>query len=155
MPNDPMGSEREVWKSIPGYEGIYEVSDLGRVRSLDRIVEHLGGERRVEGRIRKLTANSDGYLGVNLCKDGSTRRKRVHRIVLEAFVGPPEDGQECCHNNGDPADNRLENLRWGTAVENAKDKRKHGSMYQLNKTHCKACNRVRAREYWRRKNGTA
>ena len=165
----PVVGEREAWKAIPGYEGLYEVSDLGRVRSLDRMIKlHHGGEYRRKGRIRKLVANNDGYLNVALSKEGEQRLYKVHRLVLEAFVGQPKEEQEACHNNGDRSDNRLSNLRWGTKKENMADIKKHGRNYWLNRTRCKhgheytpentymhpngaricrTCNRKAAREY--------
>lgn len=123
----------ERWLPIPGYEGSYEVSDRGRVRSLDRIVVRSDGrEIRCKGKVLSQGVHPKGYLGVRLC--GKT--KKVHRLVLEAFVGPCPDGMECCHNNGIPGDNKLTNLRWGTRIENAADVRRHGRNPNINKTHC-------------------
>lgn len=118
----------ENWRSVVGYEGRYEVSDLGRVRSLPHLVRHGGrcaSDAMIlrEGRILSPGLHPAGYPIVSL--KGKTHR--VHRLVLEAFVGPPADGQECCHNNGTPSDCRLENLRWDTRKANHADKKRHGT----------------------------
>jgi len=114
----------ERWKDIPGYEGMYEVSDRGRVRSLKRIDAR--GCKLAGGALRP-KVHSKGYLKATLCRDGKCKHKFIHRLVLEVFVGPCPEGMECCHNNGDPSNNRLENLRWGTRTENYRDAVKHGT----------------------------
>jgi len=112
----------EEWKPIPGYEGHYEVSSTGEVRSLR---SRFG--LRAEPRAVVPLVHPSGYLSVGLCKDAFVRRRRVHQLVLEAFVGPRPQGSETRHLNGKQADNRLENLTWGTKIENAKDKALHGT----------------------------
>lgn len=127
----------ENWRAIPGYEGAYEVSDLGRVRSLDREVHHTDGRvRRLRGALIKPTVMDDGRLTVTL--PGKPRRKhRVHRLVLRAFVGEPEPGQEACHHpDPTPTNNRLSNLRWDSSSENMLDRVRTGTHHQANKTHC-------------------
>lgn len=109
----------ENWLPVVGYEGIYEVSDLGRVRSVDRIDAR--GWRR-KGRVLRQHFNHD-YLKVSLCG----KSWQVHRLVIEAFRGAPGPGEECCHNNGDGRDNRLANLRWGTKQDNMRDRSLHGT----------------------------
>lgn len=129
-----MGSE--VWKDIPGYEGAYQVSSLGRVRSLDRVVKckcRYTGEpfdRTVRGRVlRPAKYCKAGHLAVSLGR-GSTG-KPVHELVMLAFVGKPPVGKEVCHQNGDPTDNRLENLRYDTRRENILDVlRKPGGVWR-------------------------
>lgn len=111
----------EVWRPISGYEGAYEVSSLGRVRSLTRA---LPSGRRWNGRVRSLHSTWSGHLNVRLTQGG--RWLLVHRLVLEAFSGPCPTGMEACHNNGNPADNRIENLRWDTRKANNADKIRHG-----------------------------
>ena len=117
----------EKWKAVPDYEGWYEVSDCGRVRSLERITRH--GHTRKQ-HLLKATLNSAGYLRVDLSRDNTQRNVMVHQLVLEAFVGPGDGRRkQARHLNGDPKDNRLENLRWGTAKENAADRTRHGRAY--------------------------
>lgn len=118
----------EVWRPIPGYERTYQVSDLGRVRSLKRAT--------TSGGIRKLRVNRHGYVDVNLSQGNSTRTFTVHCLVMLAFVGERPDGYEIRHLNGEPTDNRLVNLAYGTATENRIDITRHGNNRNANKTHC-------------------
>lgn len=78
----------------------------------------------------------NGYLIVTLWRDGRQRTRLVHRLVLTAFVGPPPEGQEALHANNDRADNRLENLSWGTHSENMLDQVEHGTHYRASRTRC-------------------
>ena len=118
----------EIWKAIPGYEGYYEVSDLGRVRSLDReIVYSNGAKHFYKGTILHLSDHEHGYKIVSLC-DGYQITCSVHELVLMTFIGlRPPDKPHSRHLNGDPSDNRLENLAWGTVKENSDDRVGHGT----------------------------
>ena len=116
----------EIWKDIPGYEGLYQVSNLGRVKSLPRVVLR----RMKNGKIHphriheKLLAPARQYRGhqqVCLCKEGIENHQFVHRLVLLAFVGPCPEGMEVCHNDSNPANNRLDNLRYDTHLNNQID----------------------------------
>lgn len=118
----------EEWKAITGTDGWYEVSNQGRVRSWKGKGFGWVGKRLPEPKILQQGATRGGYLAVKLYVDGSKRCRGVHRLVLEEFIGPCPVGMEGCHKNGDPADNRLSNLRWDTPLSNAEDKRKHGTM---------------------------
>lgn len=120
----------ELWRPIAGWQGQYEVSDLGRVRSLDR--QTANGFRR--GRVLKPMPKAGGYLFVQLYKNGRQYARHIHALVLEAFTHARPQGMQVCHNNGDPTDNRLENLRWGTPKENHADMWLHGT--RKLKTHC-------------------
>ena len=126
----------EQWLPVPGYEGHYEVSDHGRVRSLDRTVLRCGRTMRVRGEMKALVDNGQGRKRVYLSKDGQMRRLQIHRLVLSVFVGPCPEGMEACHNDGNPANNHVENLRWDTGSANMHDKRRHGTDHQVNKTRC-------------------
>ena len=132
----------EQWLPVVGYEGFYEVSDMGRVRSLDRAtpMKTATGKmtmRRVAGRILKPGTAGRGYPYVNLMREHKRQKTRdVHRLVLEAFVGPKPDGLVTRHLNGDRLDNRLENLAYGTYSENMADNLRHGTHSMLSKTHC-------------------
>lgn len=114
---------KERWKPVVGYEGIYEVSDRGRLKSLQRVIMdgRLRRERFLEG------SPSNGRILVNLSRDGTVEVKLLYRLVLEAFVGLCPSGMDACHfPDPDPKNNNLSNLRWGTPKENAKDRDKHG-----------------------------
>lgn len=127
----------ETWKPVVGYEGYYEVSDHGNVRSVDRTVQRSDGVvQRFKGHLRKPQVDEFGYLRISLRKDGKSHHFRVHRLVLEAFVGPCPEGTEACHGDGDRSNNRLENLRWDTKSENQYDRVRHGNHCHALKTHC-------------------
>lgn len=112
----------ERWCPIPGYEGLYDVSDLGRVRSWipwrKRPLPHI------------LTGGSDGrgYRNVTLCAGGHERHEAVHRLVALAFIGPRPEGHQTRHLDGDPSNNALVNLCYGTQSENQQDSIRHGTM---------------------------
>jgi hypothetical protein len=130
----------ERWLPVVGWEGYYEVSDVGRVRSVERIVIHsTGGPTRIRERILSQFKTPRGHLNVALCRDSTKMNRTAHQLVIEAFVGPRPEGMECRHLNGDPADNRPENLMWGTASENTYDQVGHGTHVQARKTHCATC----------------
>lgn len=131
----------ERWKVVADAPG-YEVSDLGRVRGVDRTVLYRDGRTfRYAGQLLIPTATpGSGYHHVKL----KERSRNVHTLVLHAFVGPPKPGQLCRHLNGIPGDNRLSNLRWGTASENSYDTVRHGRSVQANLTHCLRGHRLQA-----------
>jgi hypothetical protein len=122
----------EIWKAIPGHEGAYEVSDQGRVRSLARTVptKSRSGNpylRPVPERIlRPGPQKKSGHLSVILSRKGGMRQ--VHELVLTTFVSRPPDC-ESCHNDGDPTNNRLDNLRWDTRHSNIMDAIRKGSWF--------------------------
>lgn len=118
----------EQWKAIPGYEGYYEVSSLGRVRSLDRLIGHnFEGMRRIPGRLMYLSTLPGGYKIVRLARLAVERNWRVARLVLMAFVGIPDKQMAACHFDGDPSNNAVSNLRWDTYAGNEADKKRHGT----------------------------
>ena len=109
----------EIWKPISGYEGFYEVSNLGRIRSLERIVECSDGrKRKIKDRTLKGSSYSGGYSGVTLHKDGCAKFVNIHRIVAEAFVPNPLEKEEVNHKDENPSNNHASNLEWVTCKEN-------------------------------------
>lgn len=119
----------ELWAAIPGTDGVYEVSSIGRVRSYKR-----RGTTRIYPTPKMLTVSldSDGRPAVGV----AGRIRRVHNLMLEAFVGQPQPGQEVRHLDGDRTNNRIENLAYGTHAENMADQRAHGTHHFANRTAC-------------------
>ena len=121
--------DNEIWKPVVGWEGLYEVSSLGRVRSLPRksATRRLG----VRGKVLKPRKGQKGHLIVNLSVDrttgGRSEKHFVHSLVLEAFVGPRPEGKICRHLLGNPDDNFPNVLAWGTHMENHEDAVRHGT----------------------------
>lgn len=130
----------ERWLAIDGYEGLYEVSDLGRVRSLPHytragmrpgLVLHPGKV------LKQHPVNKWGHLSVMLSMEGKTRRVLVHRLVLLAFSGPSPDGKEQVrHLDGGTANNQLTNLQWGDGHDDALDRVRHGTHPNATKREC-------------------
>lgn len=119
---------KEVWLPIVGFEGLYEVSDQGLVRGLDRLVKtRWGGVMKWKGRILKPSPNPDGYLCLVLTKDGKPYTRKPHQLVAEAFIGPKPEKMQVCHNDGSRTNNHYKNLRYDTFAGNIADKSKHGT----------------------------
>ena len=109
----------EVWKDIEGYEGLYQVSNLGRVRSL-------GHDKYHPGRMLKPGKDRNGYLFVNLYKNGEPKHCSIHRLVAIAFIPNPDNLPEVNHINEKKQDCRVENLSWVSRIQNCC----HGSRTQ-------------------------
>lgn len=126
-------TNQEEWVSARygdrDYAGIYEVSSMGRVRSLDRAVRTKGGATAIrKGIILKRTIHPSGYMVVGFTVGGRTKQCLVHRIVAFSFIGDPATPEmEACHNDGDRTNCELRNVRWDTKVGNAADKVAHGT----------------------------
>lgn len=111
----------EEWKPVPGYEGHYEVSSEGRVRSLRRELysDRWAGYRTISERILKATPGGTiGYLSVSLRLNRQRKTHAVHTLVAAAFLGPRPEGMDVMHADDDPQNNRLANLSYGTRSEN-------------------------------------
>ncbi|MHA1961093.1 MAG: NUMOD4 motif-containing HNH endonuclease [Candidatus Thorarchaeota archaeon] len=119
----------EIWADVANFEGYYQVSNLGRFRSLDRKVKCRGeGFRSVRGKIREnLRPNRDGHVQIELRKENKPIYCYLHRLVLETFVGKCPEGLEARHLDGNGVNNRLDNLVWGTKKENQNDRKAHGT----------------------------
>ena len=136
----------EEWRPVVGYEGLYEVSDWGNVRSLDRMVKTKGGSTRlVKGRVLKQYVDRDGYRRVGLHYDDKQCIAGVHRLVAEAFINNPDNLPVIDHIDGDRGNNMVFNLRWFTvslnnSTEQARHKKKQAALRRTD-------NRVKIRQY--------
>ena len=109
----------EIWKPIMSYSGLYEVSNLGNVRSVDRISESYGGRIwNRKGKQLKPYINKKGYAIVDLCVNGKYKSHSVHRLVSETFIENPLKKYAIDHIDRNPSNNRVDNLRWATGCEN-------------------------------------
>lgn len=116
--------DKEIWCDIPGFEGAYQISDLGRVRSLDRLIRYPDNHLQcVCGRVLRLSRQSSGHYKVSL---GRKNWKLIHALVMLTFVGPYPKRLEIRHLNGIPGDNRLVNLEYTTRSRNVLDVKWHG-----------------------------
>jgi hypothetical protein len=118
----PTGQE---WRPVVGWTGLYEVSSLGLVWSI-----------RTKRTLKSSTAFA-GYPQVGLSLNGHGSSRRIHQLVAEAFLGPCPEGQEIRHLDGNPANNAVSNLAYGTRGDNEQDKLRHGTHHNARKTHCK------------------
>lgn len=128
MRNGAFEVNRTEWQAVPGYAGLYEAAADGRIRNTRTL--HV---------LRPFKGDARGHVKVSLSRSGDVRDEYVHRIVASAFLGPPPPGTECRHRNGNPADNAVTNLQWGTRAENVRDAIEHGTYRNANaeKTQCK------------------
>ena len=126
---------KELWKDIKGYEGCYQVSNLGRIKSLDRMTNNQYGEYFMKGRILKNSIIKDkGYCRVSLNNGNGKISTRVHRLVAEAFIPNPENKPEVNHKDGNKLNNCVSNLEWCTNKENIEHSIRTGL-----KRHCNGC----------------
>lgn len=123
----------EIWKPIKNFEGYYEVSNLGRVRSLDRkIIRRDGTKVNFKGKVLSTkSVTRHGYVLAPLYKEGDEYGCTVHRLVAEAFCEKPEGCTQVDHINGDKTDNRVENLQWVSASENIKRAYRNGRNHNV------------------------
>ena len=136
----------EEWRDIPGWEDYYQVSDHGRVRSLDRDVARTDGRSsRIKGRILRPGVSKSGrdrYPRVGFSRGGQLHMQKVHLLVAEAFLGERPPGMVCRHLNDNQSDNRVSNLAWGTASENQMDSVKNVRHHNTKKDFCKRGHRL-------------
>lgn len=128
----------EIWKPVVRWEESYRVSNMGRVKSVNRIQfrgncfgglsKHvIKGKILKQGSMKRKKGNRPSYNTAHLWNPDRNKLCLVHRLVLLAFVGPCPEGMECCHNDGNPKNNRLDNLRWDTPKNNQLDRGDHGT----------------------------
>ena len=117
----------EVWKDVIGYEGYYQISNYGLVKSLDRVVDkNIGQKKLLKSRLLKQGIDKDGYKHVILYKNGRGSIFKTHKLVAIAFIDNPNNKKEINHKNGVKTDNKIENLEWCTRSENVKHAFKNG-----------------------------
>lgn len=129
----------EEWRSVVDWEGLYEVSSFGQVKSVSRFFYRNGHRITVRERILKLNPlrSRSGHMLVGLHRDGNSETRFVHRLVCEAFHGPAPEGKPLVlHWDDNPANNVASNLRWGDAAENAEDRLRNSSTRKPPITHC-------------------
>lgn len=117
----------EIWVPILGYEGLYEVSNYGRVRSLDRLLVRGNKTYKAKGVLLAVSLCGHGYAKVNLWKDKQQKTAKNHILVARHFIGECPDGMEVCHCDGDRSNPMLHNLRYDTRSGNFADKKIHGT----------------------------
>lgn len=124
----------ELWRDVVGFEGFYQVSNHGRVKSLDRQVFYIDGRvRTFYGQILKLRLDSKGYYFVTLIKPGFKIQQRVHRLVAESFILNFQNKPCVNHKNSNRKDNIVDNLEWVTHKENTQHAIKKGLLYKPGK----------------------
>lgn len=129
----------EIWKDISQFEGLYQISSLGNVKSLARIVDNR--YKKCE-KILKPFLNKQGYLYVILCKNGKITDKRINRLVAEAFIPNPSNKAYVNHKNEIKTDNSVENLEWVTPKENSNYSVKQIKQYTKNNEYIKTWNNL-------------
>lgn len=112
------GKEKETWKDISGYEGFYQVSNLGRIKSLERYVQKNGFKTKKKSKIKSCYVTNMGYLRVELSKNKNNRKFLVHRLVAETFIPNNNTELQVNHIDGNKQNNNINNLEWITPTEN-------------------------------------
>lgn len=146
---------QEVWKDVIGYEGLYQVSNCGNVRSLDRLVKRSGRPMSLKGKLLPQHKNKyrSGTLSVVLCRDNKIYNAKIHRLVAEAFIPQPDGMESVRHINGDHNNNNVSNLEWysctthGSALKNYKKRERLYGIWQSMKTRCNNPNRKHSHRY--------
>lgn len=118
----------EIWKDIKGFEGLYQVSNFGRVKRLAHAVKTIKGQRNLGEQIKKQSVRKDGYMCVSIRKEGERFGFLVARLVAIHFIENPEGKSEVNHISGDKSDNNVANLEWTTRKENAQHAMRTGLM---------------------------
>lgn len=108
----------ENWKPVIGYEGIYEISNKGLIRSIDRVIQINGTSHRIKGRVLSIYTDNLGYQRITLSKEGKLHTMCIHKLVAEAFIPNPENKPCIDHIDTNPSNNCVDNLRWCTHSEN-------------------------------------
>lgn len=110
---------KEIWKNIKGYEGLYQISNYGNIKSLDRIIIYKNKYSHFhKGKYLKQEIDINGYLYISISKDGKIKKNKVHRLVAETFIFNPKNKSDVNHKDGNKQNNNIDNLEWNTHQEN-------------------------------------
>ena len=121
-----MNNINEIWRTIKGYEGLYEVSNLGRVKSLSKKIKNGQGYRITKERVLKNIKDSYNYEVVRLCRNCKNTQPKVHRLVAQAFIKNPNNKPQVNHKDGVKSNNFWKNLEWATCQDNIRHAYKTG-----------------------------
>jgi hypothetical protein len=135
MKGSSMHSIPEIWKPVVGYEGLYEVSNFGGMRSLTRLATGPSGKGRMLRGMRLKTCIREGYPSITLSRNASHKSCSIHTLVMSSFVGKCPAGMEVAHNDGNRKNSVLSNLRYCTRKDNLFDRLKHGTLMVGEKNH--------------------
>lgn len=133
----------ELWKDIPSYEGLYQASDKGRIKSLNHIRKNGTNKYIQKGKILKFNKNHSGYYQVRLTKNGIAKTHRVNRLIALTFLENPLNKKTVNHKNGNKLDNRVDNLEWATQKEQAIHRHK---ILNVPYSDCKCCHEANKRK---------
>jgi NUMOD4 motif/HNH endonuclease len=138
----------EEWRPAVGYDGLYEVSNLGRIKSCTKYIPNLltGGESARPPKLMKTAVDRGGHHHLSLTKDGVAKNVFLHHVVARAFLGPCPDGYQTLHRDDDKEDNRAEALYYGTVAHNGRDKTKNGKSVWGEKHHAASLTEDQVRE---------
>jgi hypothetical protein len=135
------GQAMEVWKDIVGYEGMYQVSNYGNVKSLERVVVRSNGSKMyIKEKLLNKRLNDRGYIEIKLSKNGKSGYAKLHRLVAQAFIPNPENKPQVNHKDTDKENNHVDNLEWNTHSENQKHAHANGLYDRSGEAN--SCNKV-------------
>ncbi len=118
----------EEWRPVPGYEGLYDASSCGRIKSLPRVIQHKNGHKQnAPSVVLRQGIGSHGYPTVTLSKGGTVKKRTVHSIIAEAFIGKRPDGFETRHLDGNRRNCHTDNLKYGSHEQNQANRIAHGT----------------------------
>lgn len=128
-----LNNNQEVWKDIPDYKNLYQISNFGRVKSLERLIYRKNGNYIVKEKILKNKTNTKGYLSISMCKNGKVKYVMIHRLVAQAFIPNPNNFPCINHKDENKQNNCVENLEWCTYSYNNTYNNRHYRCWETRK----------------------